>query len=411
MSARSRRAIAGFALLLGLGTSTGPRAQRPLDADELLTRWLDAVRLHAAGQNDDQVKWLGSLSTEHWKTLNASIKGFLGARDSAVPNKTIDEAAIFHMDAAMFGRPAPASQLNSAWTGGITPSLVRTQDGELEGREDANWNWILARKILDYLQPAPRNEPFAAFWYHASAAYMLWHGYYGELGTHLDHAGLLFPTDARIAFDRGCLAEALGMPRSQFAIDSLLARRPGSRGGATFIPGQPPTVNSRNEFQTARSSNDEAEKRFRQALQIDPTFAEALVRLARLLELKNQNSDARKELETALRATIPDPVVLYYGHLFAARAELALKNADGAVSHIHEALALFPDAQSALIVQSQLALLRSDSEGALAPVRHLARLVGDANHLEDPWWVYDSGSGRLIEFMLAEMKARAEAIK
>ena len=66
---------------------------------------------------------------------------------------------------------------------------------------------------------------------------MLWRGFYGEVGTHLDHAGLLFPTDARIAFDRGCLAEALGMPRSQFAIDSLLARRPGNRGSATFIPG------------------------------------------------------------------------------------------------------------------------------------------------------------------------------
>jgi len=383
--------------------------QQVLDADQLVQRWLDAVRFHAAGQNDEQVKWLGSLPTEHWKLLNTGLKSYFGQKGAS--NHVIDQAAIFHMDAAMFGPPAPATRLGSAWTGGLTPALYRTQDGELEGREDANWNWILARKILDQLQPAPRSDPFAAFWYHASAAYLFWRGYYGELNTHLEHAGLLFPTDPRIAFDRGCLAEALGMPRSQFAIDSLLARRPANRGSALFVPGMGSNPNPRAEFQTARASNDEAEKRFRQTLQIDPTFAEARVRLARLLELKGKPDDARKELETALRAPMPDSVVVYYAHLFAARADLALKHPDSASAHIRDALALFPDAQTALIVESQLALMKSDADGALAPVRHLAGLVGDPNHLEDPWWVYDTGAGRLVDFMLAEMKARAEAIK
>jgi len=383
--------------------------QQVLDADQLVQRWLDAVRFHAAGQNDEQVKWLGSLPTEHWKLLNTGLKSYFGQKGAS--NHVIDQAAIFHMDAAMFGPPAPATRLGSAWTGGLTPALYRTQDGELEGREDANWNWILARKILDQLQPAPRSDPFAAFWYHASAAYLFWRGYYGELNTHLEHAGLLFPTDARIAFDRGCLAEALGMPRSQFAIDSLLARRPANRGSALFVPGMGSNSNPRAEFQTARASNDEAEKRFRQTLQIDPTFAEARIRLARLLELKGKPDDARKEIETALRGPMPDSVVVYYAHLFAARADLALKHPDSASAHIRDALALFPDAQTALIVESQLALMKSDADGALAPVRHLAGLVGDPNHLEDPWWVYDTGAGRLVDFMLAEMKARAETIK
>src|SRR6476661_307761 len=161
--------------------------QQVLDADQLVQRWLDAVRFHAAGQNDEQVKWLGSLPPEHWKLLNTGIKSYFGAlaASKAVSNHVIDQAAIFHMDAAMFGPPAPATKLGSAWTGGLTPALYRTQDGELEGREDANWNWILARKILDQLQPAPRSDPFAAFWYHAAAAYMLWRGSYGEVGTHL----------------------------------------------------------------------------------------------------------------------------------------------------------------------------------------------------------------------------------
>ncbi len=404
MLSLSRLGVCGF-LALALSGQQTP------DADQMVQRWLDAVRFHAAGQNDDQVKWLGSLPAEQWKLLNAGLKSYFGQKGGS--NRVIDQAAIFHMDAAMFGPPAPANQLGSGWTGGITPALYKTQDGELEGRFDANWNWILARKILDQLQPAPRSDAFASFWYHASAAYMLWRGFYGEAGTHLDHAGLLFPTDARIAFDRGCLAEALGMPRSQFAIDSMLAQRSGNRGrgSAMFVPGMGSNPSPRSEFQTARASNDEAEKRFRQALQIDPTFAEARVRLARLLELKDKPEDARKELETALRGPMPDPVVLFYAHLFAARADLALKQPDSASAHVRDALALFPDAQTALIVQSQLALMKADADGALAPVRHLAALVGNPNHLEDPWWVYDTGSGRLVDFMLAEMKARAEALK
>jgi tetratricopeptide (TPR) repeat protein len=301
--------------------------------------------------------------------------------------------------------------LGSEWTGGIPPGLYRTQGGELDKREDANWNWILARKILDQLQPSPRSEAFAAFWYHASAAYMFWHGLYGEAGTHLEHAGFLFPTDARIAFDRGCLAEALGMPRSQFVMDAMLAQRPANRGIAMFVPGMGSNPNPRGELPTARAANEEAEKRFRQTLQIDPAFAEARVRLGRLLELKGRNDDARKELEIALQRPTPDRAVSYYGHLFAARAELALNHSEAASAHIHEAIALFPDAQSALIVQSRLALLKADAEGALAPVRHLATLAADPNHSQDPWWVYDSGAGRLLDLMLAEMKARADSLK
>ncbi len=403
------RLVACLVALLA-ATAMPPSQQKSArDADELVERWIDAVRFHAAGENDDHVKWLGSVRPEQWKALNGGIKGYFGR--GPIPNRVIDRAAIFHMDAAMFGPPAPASELNSVWVGNLAPSLYRTQDGELDSREDANWNWIVARKILDQLHPAPRNDPFAPFWYHAAASYLLWHGYYGELGTHLEHAGQLFPNDARIAFDRGCLAEALGMPRSQFAMDNLLARRPGSRGSATFIPGSTNNLNPRGEFPTARAANDEAEKRFRQTLAIDPTFAEARVRLARLLELKGRNDDARRELETALQSAIPDRVVLYYGHLFAARAALALTDAEAASAHIRDAIALFPDAQAALIVQSHLALLNSDADGALAPVRRLAALVADPNHLQDPWWVYDSGSGRLVDFMLAEMKARADALK
>ena len=69
--------------------------QQVLDADQLVQRWLDAVRFHAAGQNDEQVKWLGSLPTEHWKLLNTGLKSYFGQKGAS--NHVIDQAAIFHM--------------------------------------------------------------------------------------------------------------------------------------------------------------------------------------------------------------------------------------------------------------------------------------------------------------------------
>ena len=124
----------------------------------------------------------------------------------------------------------------------------------------------------------------------------------------------------------------------------------------------------------AEKTNAEAERLFRRALSIDPSLVEARVRLARLLDLRKRHEEAAAELKTALAGNAT-PVVAFYAHLFAGRAAQSLGQSDVAAGHYQDALALFPDAQSALLASSQLALFRSNVAATLEPVQRLgARL-------------------------------------
>ncbi|MFI5177155.1 MAG: hypothetical protein ACHQO8_01240 [Vicinamibacterales bacterium] len=409
--------------LAALSLGAGQRGQQPPplsqqqqeDADQLVAKWQDALTSHMAGQQDDAVQWLGSLSTDQWKLLNTGLKryfGVLGSAGRAAANRVIARAAVLHMDTARFGPPAPASKLNSGGWTGAAPSLIRTLDGESLGSMDANWNWILARQLIDLMYPSPKDVPFVPAWYHAAAAWMFEHGLYGEVDTHLQHATVLAPDDPRILFDRACLAEALALPRSQFVMDDLREKRAASNRRATFIPGQPPPM-SASVFPTAEQSMAVAERGFRHTLDIDAKVVEARVRLARLLTLQKKYGEAASELKKALAddALKRDFVLAYYAHLFAARASQGLGQLDDAAAHLGQALALFPDAQSGLMAQSQLALLRSDADGALAPMRKLGALPRDPERRQDPWWLYDTGPGRQTELYMADMRSRLAAVR
>ena len=392
-------------------TGASGQSQGPLDSDELVAKWLDAVRFHAAGQTDDSVRWLGSLSPDAWKALDDGLKRYFGAlaRDRSTSRAVIERAVVFHTDAAMFGPAAPADGLAAGWPTPATPGLVKTMDGAQQGAIDANGHWMLARLLLDLRLVSPRNDAFGPVWYHATAAYLLQHRLFGEAGTHLQRAASLFPNDARLLFDRGCLSETLGLPSSRAVIDDLIARRTPS--GELFIPGQPPTASARWGLPTEAQANAEAERLFRRALEIDATLIEARVRVARLLEVRGKYDDASAELESVFRgAPIADPVIAYHAHLFAARASRMLGHSDAAAAHVRDALALFPDAQSALVAASQIALRDADAAAALAPVRRLGSLPADAARRDDPWWSYDTGPGRHAESLLNDMWARSRAL-
>jgi len=142
---------------------------------------------------------------------------------------------------------------------------------------------------------------------------------------------------------------------------------------------------------SADAANAEAERLFRRVLEVDASRADARVRLARLLIVRRRYAEADAELTRALSAT-PASDIAYLAHLFATRASARLGRFDDASAHVERALALFPDAQSALIARSQLALQRADVAGALAPIGRLA-----STHVKsrpaDPWMSYETGIG------------------
>lgn len=59
---------------------------------------------------------------------------------------------------------------------------------------------------------------------------------------------------------------------------------------------------------------------------------------------------------------------------------------------------MFPDAQSALLASSHLALLAADVPAALAPVDRLGER--SAEFSADPWWQYHLCSGRNADDLL-----------
>jgi tetratricopeptide (TPR) repeat protein len=171
------------------------------------------------------------------------------------------------------------------------------------------------------------------------------------------------------------------------------------RGDATRSGVRPPEVENRD-----------AERYFHDALDADPAFDEARVRLARLYEVRGKYADAAAELAraNALRAG-GDPIVSFYRELFAGRADRALGKMNSAAAHFQSALNLFPHAQSALLAASQLALLRADVPAALGPVRSLRDAATANQPRVDPWWVYGAGLGRNADALLRELWAAARA--
>lgn len=423
-----RLAVAAWAGLALLGDQ-GAAQMRPDRATAthlvVVEEWIHAVELHVPGRADPPLRWVHALTPETRRSLNEGLaiffhtlagKGLVTStpessrlaelgRDTAKnpgANMFLKRAAVLHADAAM-----ASSIVTVAPTAGQAPSptgLVRANDGEYAGVVVADWNWPFARSLLERLHPSPADDPFVALWYHATAAALLRPGHYGEANPHLQRAAALVPEAPWVAFDRACYSEGLTLPRAREALDDPRTRQ--ALGERTIAPNPgkrgPDVVTVPAERPNKLKDEAEAERLFRRVIALDASIVEARVRLGRLLDSRGRHADALGELTAAL-ARPSDSVTAFYAHLFASRAARALGQGEVASAHVRDALALFPDAQSALLAQSHLALARGDAGGALLPMRHLAALDPDTR--TDPWWQYPMGAGRNADALLAEMWA------
>lgn len=435
----SIRFAAALAILATFVISTSAQRLAPitLATAEAIKAWFNAAKGHTPGQADASVLSVSAYTYETRELLNDGMPLFLAALTGkpydtkrnrameeiaflghAAGKSFLKQAAVLHADVAAYTERYPSKSTAARQSrtpaqrelhpgGGLSSAmrleqkdtvapllienrLLLNKDGQVLGEVVSSWNWPFARSLLDLLNSRGAKEratdPFVSAWYHATTAYMFASGLYGDATPHLLHAAEILPDDAPTLFDRGCYAELLGLPMHQ----TLLPESPiAPRDADLRIP-------------PAERTNADAERLLRRTLAIAPTLVEARVRLARLLEQRNQHQEAARELNSAL-ASSPSPVVAYYAHLFAGRTVQALGQIDEASRHYDAALALFPDAQSALLAVSQLALIRSDVAATLTPIEKLG--PRSAVFTADPWWQYHLCSGRDADDLLRAMWA------
>lgn len=432
---KRRVRTAGVAVLLTLV----PCLQRPIAAAEGITPvtvqvidlWVQAVHKHVPGTPDESVAAERRLTYQNRVDMNAGIEFFFlalrGLPVSAKGNRAAEQllgvahgagmpdaapflkrAAVLHTDAVIFADrfpqpddktlPAPARQSTTAMNGNtpitvetrvthIPPlltnaTLVRHKDGDVLGTAYADWNWAFARSLLDELIVLKGHDPFIGEWYHAVASYLFANRLYGDATDHFFHASDVVANDPRLLFDRGCYAEILGLPAHQvFASD--------------WTPGK-----FRPRVPGLEQTNREAERLFRRALEVDPSFVEARVHLARLLDVRGADAEAATELKTAFESK-PGGVVGFYARLFAARVSQERGAFGEAAAQYRDALTLFPNAQSALLGLSQVSLAGGDAPAAL---KTLERLGPDSAKGEaDPWWDYALASGRDVNQLMQHL--------
>ncbi len=311
----------------------------------------------------------GYLTTEAAQRL----LGLKDDRNDAAFYGLLRRAAMMHADIAMLVPPV-----------GIGQDVLIVADGQFRGYADSGRHWAFGRTLLAELGSDLREDPVALLWYRAAAAVMHSGARWADSEQHLAQGLSTFPRDPWLLFFGGALNESLAATRVQAARFDL-----------------PPDVTLGISPPAAHLAR--AASLFRQALEQAPQFAEARIRLGRVLGLQGHHAEAVRELDRA-RSDTSEALLLYYAELFLAGEQEALSDADAAQRHYQRAAMHVPGAQAPHLGVSLLARRDGDRAGALAELRSaLERATTDAER--DPWSDYLMTAGRYGEGFTARLRA------
>lgn len=258
----------------------------------------------------------------------------------------------------------------------VAAAVLHTERGmadDTEGRLEAgNRQFGYAR---DWLRLAmPGGDPAFRQWYLAVGAHLL------EL-VELEAADRLlvegtkaFPSDALIWQTSGMAAEMTAHLTPEADHVHSQSQRHLTERMATAA--------------TIRGSFQAAEKRYRQALALDPTLVEARIRLGRVLTRLDRPADAVAELEAAV-GQASDPTDAYLAHLLAGRAEEGRGRLEEAIGHHRKATAALPGAEAGWVALAHaLDRIGDRGPGTVA----VARVVAADSECElDPYRAYHVG--------------------
>jgi tetratricopeptide (TPR) repeat protein len=379
-------ALAAVSSEVGMWASA-PDIQRERSAVEDSSRvggWLDAVDRHVPTEIDAAATDIAA-----WpKDQLIPVLTALGRLNSAgAINHVLIRGAVLHTDVALGGLPAKATGPLVESKGRRTGDILVASDGREQGASRLSFHLDFARALVDLMKPRPSHISLAGAWYRAVSAMLARVHNHADAVVHLRRARELFPLDADILFDSGCLYETFAAPPIQAVVQSTALTR-----GSFY------------DFPSQRASAAEAVRYFRRAIEIRPGFAEARVHLARLTGAGGDHRQAIAELERAIRDTT-DPVVLYYAWLFLGNEQQAIQRFNPARTAYQQALKLFPESQSPAFALSQLERRLGDRRAASEAISRALRLPQPDNERRDPWWRYYEGSARNARALFAQLRS------
>jgi tetratricopeptide (TPR) repeat protein len=147
-----------------------------------------------------------------------------------------------------------------------------------------------------------------------------------------------------------------------------------------------------------------AEQLYKRAIERNPNYLEARIRLGRVLGLRGRHKEAVDQLRQGQGAT--EPVLQFYAHLFLGSEFEALSNGAEARQSYERAAALAPTAQSPLLGLSRLAEQAGDRVAARELIARVLKLPPIEPERADPWWVYEVVQARAVDGLLADVRQR-----
>jgi tetratricopeptide (TPR) repeat protein len=193
-----------------------------------------------------------------------------------------------------------------------------------------------------------------------------------------------FPQDPLVALALGSLHEAHAAP------DALVEASVGRQGNLDTW---------RQEERAFRL--EQAVAGYRQATVLDPTLAEAHLRLGHALLLLGKTEEADAALARALDATA-DPRWRYLAEMLRADAADAGGDRAAARRRYQAALEAWPEAQSPVLALSRLDASAGDWPAAQARLAAFGPRAGGRS--EDPWWAYGFGQAWRIDAGLVALR-------
>jgi tetratricopeptide (TPR) repeat protein len=366
-------------LAIGSATAATPRAQAGADARDWPV-WLHAVTTHTPGERDAAVARLSQWTRHDLDRVLPRVSQLEADERSRV----VSRALVLHADVAIFSRTSTGYNLPPG-----DEVILLFADGKDAGQMARTFHWDFGRRLVARLQSGSERTRIGQIYYRAAAGVLQLWAEDGELQAHFTAGARLLGDDPVLLMYEGTMHQADAEARSQRYFDQIRqARRDQAvRGASNPIPtaggaAMQPRPHMLVLPPTTERARADAERLFRRALEADPSFAEARVRLAHILHDRERHADAASQLDAVTMPSSATSFLRYYFATLSGRVARALDRIEAAQAAFETAVTIEPHAQSPRLALSELAMARGDAPTALRYLAPLSAAVG----LDDPWW-------------------------